>query len=110
MHDQRHACAGGEERQDLLQSQITPSHKDRGLLILRRFVVAGQASTTMLVHSFTLVRHCQAQLVNRGGTLLAGCLSCLVLSVITAQECAEMYMFHQQAQVSEALTCVCRCK
>ena len=48
------AIAGGEEHQDLLG--LNQNNTDRGLLILRRFVVAGQASTTMLVQFFTLAR------------------------------------------------------
>ena len=50
-----HASAGGEK----LQHMLSLSQKDRGLLILRRFVVAGEASTTMLVRSFLLTRYCR---------------------------------------------------
>ena len=55
VHDREHASAGAEESQNLLD--LNHIQKDRGVLILRRFVVAGRASTTMLVHSFTPARH-----------------------------------------------------
>ena len=52
---QGHAIAGGQGDQDSQSRDCSCAHKDRGLLILRRLVVAGQASSTMLVLSLSVL-------------------------------------------------------